>query len=147
MTDADEIRRRRTELRERCRVAYDGLSKILFTEDPVGINFEENTDEYEPEVGTIIPRLGDCRSVDDVRRIVHEEFVKWFDVATAGPPEKYQTVAKRIWEEVVPGLTGSMRGRTTRWTWRVGLSLAAQRAYRLRQADSQASTSVSRKLI
>jgi hypothetical protein len=83
MTDDDEIRRRRTELRERYRVAYDGLSKILFTEDPVGINFEENTDEYEPEVGTIIPRLGDCRSVDDVRRIVHEEFVKWFDVVNA----------------------------------------------------------------
>jgi hypothetical protein len=34
-------------------------------------------------VGTIIPRLGDCRSVDDVRRIVHEEFVKWFDVVNA----------------------------------------------------------------
>jgi hypothetical protein len=84
-------------------------------------------------VDTILPRLRDCRSADDVRRIVHEEFVKWFDVVTAGPPEKYQTVAKRIWEEVVPGLTGSMRGRTTRWTWRVGLSLAAQRAYRLRQ--------------
>jgi hypothetical protein len=104
MTDAEQIRRRRKELRERYGVAYDGLSKILFTEDPVGINFETNTDEYEPEVGTIIARLGECRSVDDMRRIVHEEFVKWFDVVTAGPPENYQIVAKRIWKEVVPGL-------------------------------------------
>jgi hypothetical protein len=105
MTDAEQTLRRHKELRERYAVAYDRLSKILFTEDPVGINFEENTDEYEPEVGTILPRLGHCRSVDAVRRIVHEEFVKWFDVVTAGPPEKYQTVARRIWEEVVPGLT------------------------------------------
>jgi hypothetical protein len=105
MTEAEKIRRRRKELKERYRVAYEGLSNILFTEDPVGINFEKNTDEYEPEVGTILPRLGDCRSVEDVRRIVHEEFVVWFDVVTAGPPEKYQTVARRIWEEVVPGLT------------------------------------------
>ena len=36
----------------------------------------------------------------------HEEFVRWFDVATAGPSERYQAVAKRIWEEVVPRLKG-----------------------------------------
>jgi hypothetical protein len=147
MTEAEDKRRQRKELKQRYAVAYERVSDILFTGRPVAINFEDNTDEYTPDVDTILPRLRDCRSADDVRRIVHEEFVKWFDVVTAGPPEKYQTVAKRIWEEVVPGLTGSMRGRTTRWTWRVGLSLAAQRAYRLRQADSQASTSVSRKLI
>jgi hypothetical protein len=147
MTEAEDKRRQRKELKQRYAVAYERVSDILFTGRPVAINFEDNTDEYTPDVDTILPRLRDCRSADDVRRIVHEELVKWFDVVTAGPPEKYQTVAKRIWEEVVPGLTGSMRGRTTRWTWRVGLSLAAQRAYRLRQADSQASTSVSRKLI
>ncbi len=106
MTDAEESRRRREELKQKYGVAYERVSNILFTEDPIAINFGENTDEYEPEVGTILPRLRDCRSVDDVRRIVHEEFVIWFDVGIAGPPEKYQTVAKRIWEEVVPGLTG-----------------------------------------
>ncbi len=69
------------------------------------INFEENTDEYEPEVGTILPRLRTCRSEDDVRQVVHEEFVKWFDVTTAGPPDRYQAIAMRVWDEVVPGLT------------------------------------------
>ena len=105
MTDAEEIRRRREELKQRYGVAYQRVSNILFTEDPIGINFEDNTDEYEPEVGTILPRLRDCRSVDDVGRIVHEEFVQWFGVAIAGPPEKYRTAAKRMWKEVVPGLT------------------------------------------
>ncbi len=106
MTDAEKNRRRREELTQRYGIAYERVSNILFTEDPIAINFDENTGEYEPEVGTILPRLRDSRSVDDVRRIVHEEFVAWFDVVIAGPPEKYQTVAKRIWEEVVPGLTG-----------------------------------------
>jgi hypothetical protein len=105
MTNAEQIRRRREELKQMYGVAYQQVSDILFTEDPLAINLEENTDEYEPEVGTILPRLRDCRSAEDVRRIVHEEFVRWFDVVTAGPPEKYQAVAKRIWEEVVPGLT------------------------------------------
>jgi len=105
-TEAEESRRRRKELKRRYAAAYDRLSKILFAEDPIGISFEENTDEYEPEVGTILPRLRTCRSVDDVRRVVHEEFVTWFDADIAGPQERYETIAKRIWEEVVPGLTG-----------------------------------------
>jgi hypothetical protein len=105
MTDQDEIRRRRGELKRRYGVAYERLSNILVTEDPVGINFEENTDEYEPEVGTILPRLCDCRSAEDVRQVVHEEFVRWFDVSTAGPSEKYQAIAMRVWNEVIPGIT------------------------------------------
>jgi len=106
MTEDEDIGRRRDGLQREYRVAFDRMSSILFAEDPVGINFEVNADEYEPEVRTILPRLRDCRSVDDVRRVVHEEFVKWFDDSTAGPAEKYQSIAERIWEEVVPGLTG-----------------------------------------
>lgn len=102
MTDAEETREKRADLKRAYGAAYARLSEILFREDPIGINFEENTDEYEPEVGTILPRLRDACSVDDVRQIVHEEFVKWFDASTAGPSENYQVVAMRVWEEVVP---------------------------------------------
>lgn len=102
MANAEEIRQKRAELKRAYGTAYARLSVILFREDPIGINFEENTDEYEPEVGTILPRLRDTRSVDDVRQIVHEEFVKWFDASTTGPSEKYQVIAQRVWEEIVP---------------------------------------------
>ena len=103
-TRAEEIRRRRADLKREYGVAYQRLSEIFFDEDPIGINFRENTDEYEPEVGSIVPRLRECRSQEDVRRIVHEDFVRWFDVVTAGPAAKYATIANRIWEEVLPGL-------------------------------------------
>lgn len=46
--------------------------------DPMGINFEDNKDEYELETETILPRLKDCHSADEVRRMVHQEFVRWF---------------------------------------------------------------------
>ncbi len=101
MADGENTRRNRTELKRAYGAAYARLSEILFYEDPIVINFGQNTDEYEPEVDTILPRLRDVQSVEDVRRVVHEEFVKWF-ASTAGPPEKYQVVAKRVWEEVVP---------------------------------------------
>ena len=40
---------------------FDQLSSILFRLDPMGISYEHNPDEYEPEAGTIIPRLEACR--------------------------------------------------------------------------------------
>jgi len=107
MAKAEEIGRRREELRSAYRVACEHVSSILLAEDPVGIDAQPHGDEYEPEAGTIVPRLRNSRSVDEVRRMVHEEFVAWFGVVTAGPSEKYQTIARRIWKEVVPGLTQS----------------------------------------
>jgi len=102
MSEGNENQERRVELKRAYGAAYARLSDILFREDPIGINFDENTDEYEPEVDTILPRLRDAHSEEDVRGIVHEEFVKWFEASIAGPPEKYYVVAELVWMEVVP---------------------------------------------
>src|SRR5438128_12033932 len=93
----DEKRARRNALRAEYGELYDRVSAILFDEDPIGINFEFNTDEYEPEVDTILPRLTSCRSREHVRAVVHEEMVRWFEPASAGPAERYATIAARIW--------------------------------------------------
>jgi hypothetical protein len=45
---------------------FQVIEQILFHADPIGINFETNTDEYESEVATIIPRLERCTSEQDV---------------------------------------------------------------------------------
>lgn len=76
---------------------FDSVADILFRHDPVGINFEDNSDEYYPEARTILPRLRDCRSAQDVTRVVHEEFVTWFEPETAGPKENYQLLSQEIW--------------------------------------------------
>lgn len=79
---------------------YAEVEKILFTLDPVGINFGDNVDEYGPEAGTIIPRLEAASSEADVHRIVHEEFVQWFGEETAGDASRqvYKDSAKEIWQ-------------------------------------------------
>jgi hypothetical protein len=92
----DDKRARRKALRAEYEELYDRVSAILFEEDPIGINFDDNTDEYELEVDTILPRLKTCRTAADVQAVVHEEMVRWFDV-TAGPAERYATIATRIW--------------------------------------------------
>lgn len=100
MTEAEEIAVRRAALRQRYGAAYDQLSAILFEEDPVGINFGNNSDEYEPEVDTILPRLRACRTVIDIRDVVHAEFVHWFGLDDIGDAEAYRRVAERIWSEL-----------------------------------------------
>lgn len=76
---------------------FDVVSRILFENDPIGINFDTNTDEYDPEAGTILPRLRECESAKDVRRITHEEFVRWFEPHTVGPEDAYTEIAEQIW--------------------------------------------------
>src|SRR6202042_104619 len=76
-----------------------GLTALLSRHDPLGLAAAgAPQDEYEPEASTIIPRPKDTNSAEDVRRIVHEEFLHWFDgEETAGPESAYSGVARDIW--------------------------------------------------
>ncbi len=74
------------------------ISNALFQADPIGINFGDNIDEYDPEAGTIIPRLKTANSAQDVHVIVCDEFKTWFGNDNAGGTEQYQAVSSKIWE-------------------------------------------------
>jgi hypothetical protein len=88
----------RRQLRTAYRKLFDLVSALLFRHDPIGINFGDNTDEYECEVETILPLLRNCNSAKALVRVVHEEFVRWFDADIAGPPGRYQEIASEIWK-------------------------------------------------
>jgi hypothetical protein len=72
------------------------LSAILFRHDLVGINFESNTDEYDPEAGTILPRLRPGMTTEEVAGIVREEFIQWFGTEAPRTAERYLPVAGEI---------------------------------------------------
>jgi hypothetical protein len=97
-TTREEILEERRRLKAEYGELFDSVAALLFRHDPVGINYDDNTDEYEPEAGTIMPQLRTCLSADDVRRVVHGEFVRWFDASTAGSQERYGRIASEIWE-------------------------------------------------
>jgi hypothetical protein len=71
------------------------VSEILFRHDPMRINAGSNTDEYDPEVGTILPRLKQCRSAQEVQEVVYEEFESWFGIP--GEQAKYCRPSQEIW--------------------------------------------------
>jgi hypothetical protein len=93
----EQIREERRQLKAQYGELFDAIAGLLFRADPIGINFGHNTDEYEPEAGTILPRLKTCESADDVLRVVHEEFVRWF-ANSAGSPDRSRQVAFEIWD-------------------------------------------------
>jgi hypothetical protein len=74
------------------------VSKVLFEEDPVGLDFGDNVDEYDTEASTILPRLRNCHSAADTRNVIYEEFCRWFDAPTAGSIEKDTRASERIWQ-------------------------------------------------
>lgn len=77
---------------------YDEVVAILYRHDPVALRGAgAPEDEYEPEAGTILPRLREARSADDARRIIHEELVHWFDAPLAGPTTDYTQIAADVW--------------------------------------------------
>lgn len=83
--------------RQRYKQLMDDVSAILFRHDPIGLNFEENTDEYDFEAGLILPGLSTCAAADDALQIVFAEFQRCFGQEVAGPITRYHDVARDIW--------------------------------------------------
>ena len=78
---------------------YTEVSQLLREADPIRlIVIGAPDDEYDPEVSTILPRLREAKSSDDVQRIVHEEFAHWFGAEIAGPATDYVGVSEDIWK-------------------------------------------------
>lgn len=75
------------------------VATILYNHDPIGLaSAGAPPDEYAPEAGTILARARRARTVEELRRIVHREFVSWFDPQLAGSEERYDRVALDVWE-------------------------------------------------
>lgn len=85
------------EARDRYGRLFDDVSALLFRHDPIGINFDTNTDEYDPEARTILPRLSQCQSEADVLRVVIEEFHVWFGDDIREDKVSYASIAAEIW--------------------------------------------------
>jgi hypothetical protein len=88
----------REALRTQYGTLFETVTAILFEADPQGINYKTNTDEYDPETGTILPRLSQAGTSHDVAVIVHEELARWFGADEVGAVDEYQLIATRIWQ-------------------------------------------------
>ena len=75
------------------------VSKLINAHDPIGlIACGAPPDEYDPEVGTILPRLRTASAPTEVQAIIHEEFVRWFNDELAGPASRYEELGLSVWK-------------------------------------------------
>ena len=78
------------------------VERAINEADPIGLlELGAPSDEYAPEIGTIIPRLVNARDVDEVTAVLHEEFVRWFGSDTAGPRQPYEAPGRQIWRALL----------------------------------------------
>jgi len=124
MSERDELRQHREELRRRYGAAYNRLSSLLFEEDPVGINFEHNADEYEPEAGTILPRLRSCGSVADVRE-VPKRLAQWTGISPS--PSASGSKSFRLSRPALESVPSNKRMKLTKRECLVGGPALARR--------------------
>ena len=70
--------------------------------DPIGLlEGGAPADEYGPELGTIVPRVMNAQSVEEVTTVLHEEFLRWFGEDTAGPRHADEAPAGKIWKALL----------------------------------------------
>ncbi len=78
MNEAEQRRAARKRFQAQYRALYDEVLEILLQIDPLGVHQQDNTDEFVPETASILARLRDARSAEDVEQILHEELRRWY---------------------------------------------------------------------
>ncbi len=76
---------------------FDQMAGTLFRQDPTGIAFEYNPDEYEPKASTILPHLGDVSSqyeALDTRQRVRRMALRQ---QNGGAKTGYEELAAKVW--------------------------------------------------
>ena len=82
----------------RYQALVEAVERAINDADPIGLlEGGAPADEYSPEIGTIVPRVVNAQSVDEVTAVLHEEFLRWFGDDTAGPRQGYEVPARQIW--------------------------------------------------
>jgi hypothetical protein len=78
------------------------VERAINDTDPIGLlEGGAPADEYGPEIGTIVPRVVNAQSIQEVTTVLHEEFARWFGDNTAGPRHVYEAPAGKIWEALL----------------------------------------------
>jgi predicted aconitase len=98
MLDTSPMTSARGKTNKAQRKAYEDLflevREILNRHDPMDlISLGAPESEYEPEVGTILPRLKEAKGPRKVRSIVRGEFKHWFGEA----PSNLKAIADDVW--------------------------------------------------
>ncbi|QOR61027.1 hypothetical protein ACM66Z_06090 [Sulfurovum sp. ST-21] len=86
-------------MKKKNRALHLEISAILLKYDPmnVGAAIAED-DEYDLEAATILSRIKEVHTKEELADIVFEEFQSWYGKDAVGERKKYEAMAAEIWE-------------------------------------------------
>src|SRR5262245_61945824 len=86
---------------------FDDLAAYFLDADPMERNLGSYGDEYEPEVGTILPRVRGLDSVAPIAAVLRQELARWWnrDIRSDGPS----------YEEMAAGVLTILERHRPRW--------------------------------
>jgi hypothetical protein len=70
---------------------FHAVSKLLFTSDPLGVNFENNIDEYDPEAERILSQIHTYKNEDELQRMIYGIF--------HSTNSALDNIAKELWHQ------------------------------------------------
>jgi hypothetical protein len=87
----------KAEFTEHVRGRADAISALLFRCDPLKVNIGTNSQAYDDVAREIVPCMIECRSDEDVLRVVHQKFSEVFGSKRTGLIKDYTAIASAIW--------------------------------------------------
>jgi hypothetical protein len=87
----------KAEFTKHVRGRADAISALLFRCDPLEVNIGTNPQAYDDVARKIVPCLIECRSDEDVLRVVHQKFCEVFGSKKTGPIKGYTAIASATW--------------------------------------------------
>ena len=85
-------------MKKKNRALHLDISAILLKYDPMHVGSVAETDEYDLEAATILSRIKEVHTKEELADIVYEEFQSWYGREEVGDKETYVQMADEIWE-------------------------------------------------
>ncbi|HXH94462.1 MAG TPA: hypothetical protein VNN25_22990 [Thermoanaerobaculia bacterium] len=86
----------RKRLKSEYSALFEDLSALLYQVDPARLNFGINPDEYEPEAGTILPRVMELETASEIESVIREELERWFGGGTRIEKATYEDLGAEV---------------------------------------------------
>ena len=79
---------------------FEEVCAILYKHDPIGLNFGDNSDEYQYEADYVVLRFREAENTKELAIIIKEVFANQFDQKLANNKhalETYDPIASEVW--------------------------------------------------
>ena len=77
---------------------YRAVSDIVFRHNPMELDGNHNTGDYDPEVDMFLSRIREAENLNALQELLFEVFLTDFGEENCGSRERYDVAASEIWK-------------------------------------------------